>query len=49
MLGAIAAVVYYVNMYVEERGNMEKFGEAYVQYMKRVPRLNFIARILRTM
>ncbi|OFV67902.1 MAG: hypothetical protein SCAL_001277 [Candidatus Syntrophoarchaeum caldarius] len=34
-------------MIEEERGNIEKFGDAYRDYMKRVPRINLIAGIIR--
>jgi protein-S-isoprenylcysteine O-methyltransferase Ste14 len=43
VLGAVSTVMYYINAPLEEKNNVEKFGEAYVQYMGRVPRLNFIA------
>jgi protein-S-isoprenylcysteine O-methyltransferase Ste14 len=47
VLGLIAAVINYINTYEEEKGCIEKFGEAYRQYMKAVPRMNFILGILR--
>ena len=34
-------------MIEEEKGNIEKFGDAYRDYMKRVPRINLIAGIIK--
>jgi protein-S-isoprenylcysteine O-methyltransferase Ste14 len=47
VLGLIAAPLYYLNTYDEERKDIEKFGDAYKQYMERVPRMNFILGIIR--
>jgi hypothetical protein len=33
----------------EERRNMEKFGDAYKDYMKRIPRINILIGIIRQM
>lgn len=49
VLGLIAAVINYLDTFNEEEGCIEKFGEAYRQYMERVPRLNFIAGIVRAL
>ena len=38
----IAVVVYYSAILVEERINIKKWGDIYIQYMKEVPRFNFI-------
>ncbi|MFZ5910702.1 MAG: methyltransferase family protein [Chloroflexota bacterium] len=46
-LGVVAAVIYYVNTFEEEKDNIEKFGQAYRRYMETVPRLNFILGIVR--
>ncbi len=46
-LGVVAAVIYYINTFEEEKGNIEKFGEAYRRYMETIPRLNFILGIIR--
>ena len=46
-LGIIAAVIYYVGTFEEEKNCIEKFGDAYKQYMEKVPRMNFIVGILR--
>jgi protein-S-isoprenylcysteine O-methyltransferase Ste14 len=46
-LGVIVIVITYVNTFDEETLNIEKFGEAYRQYMQRVPRLNFLLGIVR--
>jgi len=45
--GLVAAVVYYVNTFAEEKNNLEKFGEEYRRYMETVPRMNFILGIVR--
>jgi len=34
-------------MIEEEKRNIEKFGDAYRDYMKRVPRINLIAGIIK--
>lgn len=46
-LGVVAAAIYYVNTFEEEKSNIEKFGQAYQRYMETVPRLNFILGIVR--
>jgi len=33
----------------EEKMNVEKFGEAYRDYMRRVPRINLLAGIAKSM
>jgi len=45
--GLVAAVVYYVNTFTEEKNNLEKFGEEYRRYMETVPRMNFVAGLVR--
>ena len=47
ILGLVAAVLYYQGTYDEEKGCVEKFGEAYIAYRKRVPRMNFIVGLIR--
>ena len=47
LLGLIGAPTYYFSTYDEEKGCIEKFGDAYRQYMERVPRMNFILGIIR--
>ena len=46
IVGAILIVLLCLAMIEEER-NIEKFGNAYRDYMKRVPRINLIAGITR--
>jgi len=42
-IGIILAVVsHYYMVYVEEKVNVMKWGDEYIQYMKEVPRFNFI-------
>jgi protein-S-isoprenylcysteine O-methyltransferase Ste14 len=40
VLGAIGAIVLYMSCREEDQRLIEKFGDAYVDYMKRVPRMN---------
>ncbi|MCD6386808.1 MAG: isoprenylcysteine carboxylmethyltransferase family protein, partial [Methanophagales archaeon] len=47
IVGAILIVLLCFAMIEEEKRNMEKFGNAYRDYMKRVPRINLIAGIIR--
>ena len=47
IVGAILIVLLCLAMIDEEKRNMEKFGNAYRDYMKRVPRINLIAGIIR--
>jgi protein-S-isoprenylcysteine O-methyltransferase Ste14 len=49
VLGAVAFVVYYIDMFEEERFTLEKLGECYQEYMDRVPRANFIAGVIRVL
>ena len=47
MTGVILISLLYFAMMEEEKRNIEKFGDAYRDYMKRVPRINPIAGIVR--
>jgi len=38
----IAIVYHYYMIYIEEKINIMKWGEEYIQYMKEIPRFNFI-------
>ena len=40
--GAVVIVTWYVECIYADRRLVEKFGDAYVDYMQRVPRVNFI-------
>lgn len=48
VLGFVAAVTYYLSTYAEENGCIEKFGENYQRYMEKVPRLNFVLGLIRS-
>ena len=45
--GAILVALLYLAMIEEEKENIEKFGNAYRDYMKRVPRINLIKGVMR--
>jgi protein-S-isoprenylcysteine O-methyltransferase Ste14 len=46
-LGVVAIPIYYFTTSDEESQNIKKFGDAYLDYMQRVPRMNFILGIIR--
>jgi protein-S-isoprenylcysteine O-methyltransferase Ste14 len=47
VLGCVAIIVYYIDTFEEEKSCTEKFGDEYREYMKRVPRINFILGMIR--
>jgi protein-S-isoprenylcysteine O-methyltransferase Ste14 len=47
LLGLLLAGLLYNDMRREERGNVDKFGDAYLDYMKQVPRANLVVGIIR--
>jgi len=47
LLGLVAILCYYVNTFSEERQDIAKFGDVYLEYMRRVPRMNFLLGIVR--
>jgi len=47
VLGLIAVPIYYLNTYDGEEACIKKFGDEYLDYMKRVPRLNFLLGLWR--
>lgn len=47
VLGAVVAIVSYADTFEEERDSKDKFGTAYEEYRKRVPRVNFVLGIVR--
>ena len=47
VIGAILIILLWFAVIEEEKRNIEKFGDAYRDYMKRVPRINPIAGIVR--
>lgn len=49
MLAVPAFALVYLDTLKEERSNIQKFGYAYKDYMKRVPRLNILLGIIRTL
>jgi len=48
LIFSIPIIVYfYVSTWSEERSSIEKFGDAYIAYMQRVPRMNVLLGIFR--
>lgn len=47
VLGLPIFILIYYDMMKEEKRNINKFGESYKQYMKRVPRVNFLLGLYR--
>ena len=47
IVGAILIVLLFLAMIEEEKRDIEKFGDAYRDYMNRVPRINLIAGIIK--
>lgn len=47
VLGLVAAPIYYLNTYDEEERCIQKFGDEYLDYMERVPRMNFLLGLWR--
>jgi protein-S-isoprenylcysteine O-methyltransferase Ste14 len=47
LLGIIVIPLLYIDIIKADRSAIEKFGAAYREYMKRVPRSNFILGIIR--
>lgn len=47
VLGVCGALFYYQGTYDEEKRCIEKFGDTYIEYMERVPRMNFVLGIIR--
>jgi protein-S-isoprenylcysteine O-methyltransferase Ste14 len=46
-LGAAGILLQYIDIVKADKYEVEKFGEEYTRYMKRVPRMNFILGIIR--
>lgn len=47
VLAAVGMVLIYADTFNADRTCIEKFGQEYVRYMQRVPRVNFVAGLLR--
>jgi len=45
--GVLGSALFYKDILKEEQMSVEKFGDAYKRYMKRVPRMNILIGILR--
>ena len=46
-MGAVAVVLNYIIALEADRAGIEKFGDAYRRYMQKVPRMNFLAGLIR--
>jgi protein-S-isoprenylcysteine O-methyltransferase Ste14 len=46
-VGAMSIALLWVAMIEEERSDVEKFGDGYEDYMRRIPRINLLAGIVR--
>lgn len=46
-LGLPAMVLLYLDLFLADQRLIEKFGDAYLDYMQRVPRVNFVAGLIR--
>ncbi len=49
VIGALLIILLWLAMVEEEKRDIEKFGDAYKDYMQRVPRINLLAGIIRQM
>lgn len=47
LVGVVSMVLFYTDTQAADQEGIEKFGEAYRDYMQRVPQLNFLLGILR--
>ena len=47
VLGAIVILLLYIDILMADKYEIEKFGNDYNRYMKKVPRMNFILGIIR--
>ena len=47
VLGVLAMVLAYLDLMKADQRCIEKFGDAYERYMQKVPRVNFVAGIIR--
>jgi protein-S-isoprenylcysteine O-methyltransferase Ste14 len=47
VLAAVGMILAYVDTFNSDQACIGKFGQAYVRYMQRVPRVNFVTGILR--
>jgi len=47
LLAAIGIVLVYIDTFRADQACIEKFGQEYVDYIQRVPRVNFVAGIIR--
>jgi protein-S-isoprenylcysteine O-methyltransferase Ste14 len=46
-MAAVSAALLYIDTFKSDKACIEKFGQEYVSYMEQVPRVNFLAGIMR--
>lgn len=47
LVGVVCMLLFYIDIPAADQEGIEKFGEAYRQYMERVPQVNFLLGIVR--
>ena len=47
-IGSVLILLLFIEIMEEEKRNIEKFGEVYKDYMRRVPRINLLAGIIKS-
>ena len=47
LVGAVSMISFYIDIPAADKEGIEKFGEAYREYMQRVPQVNFLLGIFR--
>jgi len=47
-IGSVLILLLCIEIMEEEKRNIEKFGEVYKDYMRRVPRINLLAGIIKS-
>jgi len=47
LLAPVGAILIYLDTFNDDEACIDKFGDEYVRYMQRVPRVNFVAGLFR--
>ena len=48
VIGVVLLLLLCIEIVEEEKRNIEKFGDAYREYMRKVPRINLLAGIIKS-